>query len=109
MFAASTSPAASTVRVPRNIFDIARDGWGADFPHPDNQNRDLFSCGAVHNSSTYCNPAYDALLNEGAQAASYEESLPFYHQAEQALVQDAPVLFLRYGEDISLIRPWVTV
>ncbi len=87
--------------------DVARDAWGADFPHPDNQNRPLFACGARYNGSNYCNPAYDGLLDEGAKAAIYQESLPFYHQAEQLLVQDAPVLFLRYGETVSLVRPWV--
>jgi ABC-type oligopeptide transport system substrate-binding subunit len=95
-------------RVRTSFADIARDGWAADFPHPDNQNRDLFSCGSMNNDSTYCNPAYDAMLEQGAHAASYQESLPFYHHAEQLLVNDAPVLFVRYGEDISLIRPWVT-
>jgi oligopeptide transport system substrate-binding protein len=87
--------------------DVAREGWGADFPHPDNQNRGLFNCGGWHNGSNYCNPAYDALLDQGATAASYEESLSFYHQAEELLAKDAPVLFLRYGETNSLVRPWV--
>jgi ABC-type oligopeptide transport system substrate-binding subunit len=90
------------------IYDIERNGWGADFAHPDNQNRDLFACGAGNNSSRYCNPVYDALLNRGAEAASYAEALPFYQQAERMLVQDAPVLFLRHGEAVSLVRPWVT-
>ncbi|MEP7378547.1 MAG: peptide ABC transporter substrate-binding protein [Chloroflexota bacterium] len=89
------------------FYDVARDGWGADFPHADDQNRPLFSCGAPNNQSTYCNPAYDALLDQGARASDYAASLPFYRQAEQLLVQDAPVLFVRYGENISLIRPWV--
>jgi cationic peptide transport system substrate-binding protein len=93
---------------PRTAFyDIARDGWGADFQHPDNQNRDRFGCGTRSNGSTYCSSAYESLLDQGAQAASYADSLPFYHQAEELLAQDAPVLFLRYGETISLIRPWV--
>lgn len=96
-----------TERRAGNIYDIARNGWGADFPHPDNQNRDLFGCGVRNNSSKYCNPVYDALLNHGALAAGFAEALPFYHQAEEMLVSDAPVLFLRYGESISLVRPWV--
>jgi oligopeptide transport system substrate-binding protein len=92
---------------PSGVYDIRRHGWGADFSHPDNQNRGTFSCGMRDNESGYCSPAYDALLNQGAQAASYAASLPFYHQAEQLLVADAPVLFLRYGESIWLVRPWV--
>jgi ABC-type oligopeptide transport system substrate-binding subunit len=90
-----------------NFYDIRRNGWGADFPHPDNQNRDLFACGVGNNSSGYCNPVYDALLNQGAAAATYDASLPFYRQAEQQLVQDAPVLFLRYPEAVRLVRPWL--
>jgi hypothetical protein len=89
------------------VYDVRRNGWGADFPHPDNQNRDLFACGVRNNNSKYCNPAYDALLNRAAQAATYDEALPFYQQAEQTLVNDAPVLFLRYGEAVRLVRPWV--
>jgi ABC-type oligopeptide transport system substrate-binding subunit len=64
-------------------------------------------CDGRYNGSSYCSPAYDALLKQGAQAASYSASLPFYRQAEELLVQDAPVLFFRYGETISLVRPWV--
>ena len=97
-----------TERRAGNVYDIARNGWGADFPHPDNQNRDLFACGAGNNNSKYCNPNYDALLNQGAQAADYAAAEPFYHQAEQLLVKDAPVLFLRFGEGVRLIRPWVS-
>ncbi len=90
------------------IYDVSRNGWGADFPHPDNQNRDLFACGSGNNGSRYCNPAYDDLLEQGATAGSYEEAATFYQEAERLLAADAPVLFLRYGEGVSLIRPWVS-
>ncbi len=96
-----------TERRAGNIYTIARNGWGADFPHPDNQNRDLFACGAGNNNSKYCNPDYDALLNQGAGAANYDAALPFYQDAEKLLVEDAPVFFMRFGEGVRLIRPWV--
>jgi ABC-type oligopeptide transport system substrate-binding subunit len=98
-----------TERRAGNVYDIARNGWGADFPAPDNQNRDLFACGAGNNNSKYCNPDYDDLLNQGAGAASYDESVPFYQDAEKLLVADAPVIFLRYGEGVRLVRPYVTL
>ena len=60
-----------------------------------------------HIASLTPHPAYDDLLNQGAQAADYDAALPFYQQAEQQLVQDAPVFFMRYGEGVRLIRPWV--
>jgi oligopeptide transport system substrate-binding protein len=96
-----------TERRAGNVYSISRNGWGADFPHPDNQNRDLFACGAGNNNSKYCNEDYDALLNQGAQAADYDTATPFYQQAETLLAEDAPVVFLRYGEGVRLIRPWV--
>jgi oligopeptide transport system substrate-binding protein len=96
-----------TERRAGNVYTISRNGWGADFPHPDNQNRDLFACGAGNNNSKYCNPDYDALLNQGATAASYDDAVPFYQQAEELLAADAPVLFLRYGEGVRLIQPYI--
>lgn len=101
----------ATIRTERRsgkVYDIVRNGWGADFPHPDNQNRDLFACGAGNNNSKYCNPDYDAKLNEAAAASSYDESVPIYQEAEKMLADDAPVIFLRYGEGVRLIQPYVT-
>jgi ABC-type oligopeptide transport system substrate-binding subunit len=97
-----------TERRAGNVYDIARNGWGADFPHPDNQNRDLFACGAGNNNSKYCNPDYDNLLDEGAQATDEATSTQKYKDAELLLAQDAPVFFMVYGEGLRLIRPWVT-
>ncbi|MEP7360210.1 MAG: ABC transporter substrate-binding protein [Chloroflexota bacterium] len=88
-------------------YDVLHDGQGSDLRHPDAATRDTFACGMRHNDSLSCDPAFDALLDQGARAPSYAASLPFYHQAEELLVRDSPVLFLRYGESISLVRPWV--
>ena len=54
-----------TERRQGNIYDITRNAWGADFPHPDNQLRDLFATGAGNNNSGYANPAFDLLLGAG--------------------------------------------
>ena len=55
-----------TERRQGNIYDITRNGWGADFPHPDNQLRDLFATGAGNNNSGYANPAFDLLLGQAS-------------------------------------------
>ena len=44
---------------------LARDGWGADYPHANNQ-LGLFICGGGNNDSQYCNPDFDALIAQAA-------------------------------------------
>ena len=51
-------------------YQIARDGWGADYPHANNQ-LGLFVCGGGNNDIQYCNKDFDALI---AQAASRSRS-----------------------------------
>ncbi|HSL76496.1 MAG TPA: peptide ABC transporter substrate-binding protein, partial [Candidatus Limnocylindrales bacterium] len=48
-------------------YDLARDGWGADYPHANNQLAGLFTCGGGNNDSQYCNPAFDALITQAAE------------------------------------------
>ena len=96
-----------TERRAGNVYDIARNGWGADFPHPDNQNRDLFACGAGNNNSKYCNPAYDDLLNQGAGGRFVRRVASLLPGRRADARQDAPVVFLRYGEGVRLVRPYV--
>ncbi len=97
-----------TERRAGNIYDIARNAWGADFPHPDNQLRDLFACGAGNNNSKWCNPAFDDLLNKGAAESDPETSNGYYVEAQRLLVDEAPVMFFTYGVVRSLIKPYVT-
>ena len=60
--AAPTSRSSARNARQGNVYDITRNAWGADFPHPDNQLRDLFATGAGNNNSGYANPAFDLLL-----------------------------------------------
>ena len=46
-------------------YDLARDGWGADYPHANNQ-LGLFVCGGGNNDVQYCNPDFDALIAQAA-------------------------------------------
>jgi peptide/nickel transport system substrate-binding protein len=49
---------------------------------------------AFGNASGYSNPEVDELFTKGAQATSYEERAPFYHQAERIVARDMPSLML---------------
>jgi oligopeptide transport system substrate-binding protein len=97
-----------TERRAGNIYHISRNGWGADFPHADNQLRDLFACGAGNNNSHYCNPAFDELLNKGAAEPDPTKSNEIYKQASRLLVDDAPVYFIGFEITRNLVKPYVT-
>ncbi len=87
--------------------DIFRLGWSADYPHPNNFLRDVFQCGSGNNNMAYCNKQFDDLLNQAAQKPTLEEQIPLYNQAQQILVDDAPVVFIYWYGRFSLVKPYV--
>jgi oligopeptide transport system substrate-binding protein len=91
---------------PAGKYNISRDGWGADFPHAKNQ-LDLLVCGSGNNNSQYCNPAFDAAFNEAATIADTAQQEAKYIEAQRIAVDDASVLFLRYGTTRYLVYPYV--
>ena len=91
---------------PAGKYNISRDGWGADFPHAKNQ-LDLLVCGSGNNNSQYCNPAFDAAFNQAATIADPAQQAAKYIEAQRIAVDDASVLFLRFGLTRYLVRPYV--
>jgi ABC-type oligopeptide transport system substrate-binding subunit len=87
-------------------YAIARDGWGADFPHAKNQ-LDLFVCGGGNNNVLYCNEEFDTLFNEAATIVDPAEQEAKYIEAQRVMVDDAAALFLRFGTIRYLVRPYV--
>jgi ABC-type oligopeptide transport system substrate-binding subunit len=92
---------------PAGKYNISRDAWGADFPHAKNQ-LDLLVCGSGNNNSQYCNPAFDTAFNDAATISDPAEQTAKYIEAQRIAVDDASVLFLRYGVTRYLVRPWVS-
>jgi len=88
-------------------YDIARNGWGADFPHAHNQLNDLFRCGGGNNDGNYCNPEMDALLDDAARTINIDEQTQKYIDAQRMLVDDAGALPLFWPVATYLIKPWV--
>jgi ABC-type oligopeptide transport system substrate-binding subunit len=97
-----------TERRAGNVYDIQRNGWSADVPHPDNQLRDLFATGAGNNNNGYSNPAFDDLLNKAAAETDPQKSHDLYVQAQRMIVDDAAVLFMRYGVTRNLVQPYLS-
>ena len=89
-------------------YDIARNGWGADYPHANNQLNGLFNCGGGNNDQQYCNPAFDELLSQAAVESDQAAQVSLYEQAQKILADDAASLFLRWGVGAQLVKPYVS-
>ena len=89
-------------------YDIARNGWGADYPHANNQLNGLFTCGGGNNDQQYCNPAFDDLLAQAAVEKDQAAQAGLYEQAGKLLADDAASLFLRWGAGANLVKPYVS-
>ena len=89
-------------------YDIARDGWGADYPHANNQLNGLFTCHGGNNDSQYCNPDFDALIAQAAAEPDQDKQIALYNQAQTILYNDAADLPLRFATTTYEIAPYVS-
>ena len=81
-------------------------GWRADYP--DEQNfLDLFRTEDFSQWSRYSSPGYDQLVRAADGTADPTRRLQLYAQAQQLLVQDAPVAFLFQSEAWNLKQSYV--
>lgn len=86
-------------------FDINRSSWTQDYPHANNFLGDVFGTG---NSYTgYSNEDFDALMSEAAAEADPDAQIPLYEEAQELLVEDAPVVFLYWYGGYTLVKPYV--
>lgn len=88
-------------------YDLARDAWGADYPHANNQLSGNFTCGGGNNNSQYCNPAFDALILEAASEPDATKQADLYKQAGKILADDAADLPLLYRDFATVVKPYV--
>jgi oligopeptide transport system substrate-binding protein len=86
------------------IFD---GGWCADYPDPENFADILFHSASAQNTGNYSNPALDALLEKARVEQDVTTRIATYQQAEQMIVDDAPVLFTTHSLSYQLVRPYV--
>ena len=82
-------------------------GWCADYPDPENFADVLFHTGAQQNIGKYSNPALDAILDQARVEQDVTKRIQLYQQAEQIIVQDAPVLFISHDVSYMLVKPYV--
>jgi oligopeptide transport system substrate-binding protein len=87
-------------------YTLARDGWGADYPHANNQ-LGLFVCGGGNNDIQYCNPDFDKLMAQAAGEPDQAKQVDLYNQAQTILINDAALLPLRFGLSTYEVQPYV--
>ncbi|MGH3585292.1 MAG: peptide ABC transporter substrate-binding protein [Pseudonocardia sp.] len=76
----------------REMSQIYRSSWVADYPSIENFLNPMYRTGAASNDGEYSNPAVDAKLAEADAAPSTEEGNRLYQEAERMIIQDMPAI-----------------
>lgn len=87
-------------------------GWLQDFSDPSNFLDPLFNKKSITetaslNRAFYSNPKVNTLLDTAATETDAQKRLIMYQQAEQQIVEDAPLGFLFHTERYVMHQPWV--
>ncbi|WP_327089056.1 ABC transporter substrate-binding protein [Nonomuraea sp. NBC_01738] len=74
---------------------LFRMGWAIDYPSAENYLTPIFGTGAIESGSNYggySNKEFDDLVAKGDQAATLEEGLKAYQQADDILLKELPYI-----------------
>lgn len=75
--------------------DMTLSGWSTDSNDPDSFFRPLFSCAAIGsqtNLSHWCLPSFDTVLQKALNSQQLASRIDYYHEAQDILSQELPVL-----------------
>lgn len=82
-------------------------GWGPDYAIMETYLTHLYGTGQSSNYFGYSNPEFDDLLETGDAAATVEEAIGIYQQAEDVIGEDMVSIPLWWGTQNVLINPEV--
>jgi ABC-type oligopeptide transport system substrate-binding subunit len=74
------------------IFPLVFDGWGADYPDPQDFLSLLWTTHAAYNSSHISVPQVDSLLAQADGMSDLAARIPLYQLAEQLLINEGAVI-----------------
>jgi oligopeptide transport system substrate-binding protein len=83
-----------------------REGWQADYDHPQDWFDNLFVTGASSNGSSYSNPVVDQLAKK-ADAEPLDTAIPDYQKALVQMETDVAVAPLVYTSGAILFKPYL--
>lgn len=83
-------------------FQVARDGWLADYNDPISF-IDMWVTGGGNNNAHWSNAEYDKLVQEIKSTTDSAKRYELMHKAEDILAKDSPVIPLYYYTDLYLI------
>lgn len=81
--------------------------WYADVPDPDNFLFKLFHSQSSSNFTGYANPQVDALLVRARNEPDVARRVDLYRRAEQAILDDAPILPVWHYSYERIFQPYV--
>ncbi|MBI3895188.1 MAG: peptide ABC transporter substrate-binding protein, partial [Acidobacteria bacterium] len=87
-------------------YDIARQGWIADYPDPTTFT-DLLESTNGNNHTGWKNPEYDRLLAMARQEADPTRRMGLLQRAEATLIEQSPILPLYTYASNWLLKPYV--
>ncbi|GLR70664.1 ABC transporter substrate-binding protein [Agaribacter marinus] len=89
------------------IHDTVLIGWNADNGDPDNFYRPLLSCEAIPsgtNRTMWCNPEYDALVDQALLTDVVETRRQIYHQANSLIFNETPLMPIAHAFQYQATR-----
>ena len=88
-----------------NTGHIFSSGWCADYPDPQNFLDVLYHSGSRQNLSGFAQAEVDQLLEQARGERDISTRLALYHEAEQMIVAQAPVVFMSHSVSAVLVKP----
>lgn len=85
-------------------------GWSADHADPDNFFRPLLTCAAKasgNNRALWCNEEFDRLVVNAIRNTEQQERIQFYHQAQEMLAQEVPLVPLAHSIRFQASRNYI--
>lgn len=85
-----------------------RASWIADYPDAENYLSVFYSKNpAPPNYTRYNNPAFDEVFEKAIRETNDSARYKLYQQADQIIMEDAPVVPLWYDKAVRLVQPYV--
>ncbi len=91
----------------RGDFEIARAGWVADLPAPENFLENLLGSAEGRNYSGYDNPAFNQAFDRALGVVEPDARIAAMTQAEAVMIRDWPVIPIYFYTNRALVAPRV--